>query len=376
MAKRGNAEGSIYKRTDGRWAGAITVAGGGRKYFYSKTRREVAAKVRGGLDAEAKGLPASNDRERVDTWLTHWLEDIATPNLRPKTIASYGAIVRRHLIPTLGHIGLSRLTPDDVERYCANKAAAGLAPKTVRHHHSVLRRALREAERRGLIQRNVARLVTPPKPPRYEVRALTPRDARAILAATREDRLSALYSLALGLGLRQGEALGLHWNDIDLVNGSVSVRYTLQRYDGAYHLGEPKTERSRRTLAMPTPLTEALRRHRVRQAEEQLAAGPSWQGGDWGLAFANELGAPLSGIQVTRRFQRLLAEACLPRMRFHDLRHGAATVLLALGVDLRTIMETLGHSQIGVTMDVYAGVIPELKRDAADRVGAALWGSA
>ena len=376
MAKHGRGEGSVYKRADGRWAAAFTLADGGRKYYYANTRREVAERLRAGLQTQSQGLPATNERERVGPWLTHWLADIATPNLRPKTIASYDAIVRRHLLPTLGRIVLTRLTPDDVERYCAAKAAGGLAPKTVRHHHSVLRRALREAERRGLIQRNVARLVTPPKAARFEVRPLTPQEARAILDATGRDRLAALYALALGLGLRQGEVLGLRWEDVDLPAGTVTVRQTLQRYDGAYHLGEPKTERSRRSLAMPEQLAGILRQHRARQAEEQIAAGKDWRGKDWGLVFASEMGEPLSGIQVTRRFQRLLSAAGLPRMRFHDLRHGAATVLLALGVDLRTIMETLGHSQISVTMDVYAGVIPELKRDAAERVGAALWGTA
>ena len=159
-------------------------------------------------------------------------------------------------------------------------------------------------------------------------------------------------------------------------SGSLSVRNTLQRYDGAYHFAEPKTQRSRRTLALPKPLVDDLRRHRTLQLQEQLVAGAAWQGREWDLVFCDAIGRPLSGIQVTRRFQQLLLEAGLPRMRFHDLRHGAATILLALGVDLRTIMETLGHSQIGVTMDTYAGVIPELKRDAADRVGTALWGTA
>ena len=207
-----------------------------------------------------------------------------------------------------------------------------------------------------------------------EVAAIGPEQARQILCAVSGDRLEALYALTLALGLRQSEALGLRWDDIDLEAGSLSVRRTLQRAGGEFRFFDTKTPRSRRTVGLADPLGEQLRAHRLRQLEERLAAGGAWQGERRGdLVFTTELGGPLGNYVVTRHFQRLLEVAGLPRMRFHDLRHAAATVMLTLGVQARVVMETLGHSQISTTMDRYSHVIPELQRDASERVGAALW---
>ena len=208
------------------------------------------------------------------------------------------------------------------------------------------------------------------------MRALTPAAARAILRAARGDRLEALFGVALGVGLRQSEALGLRWDDVDLSVGTVAVRRVLQRYGGAFHLDEPKTDRSRRTVPLPAPLVAALGDHRARQIAERLRAGPAWRGGDWGgLVFASESGEPLHGTTVSRRFRRILAEAGIPTMRYHHLRHGAASLMAAQGVPPRVAMEVLGHAQISTTMNVYSHVAPDSQRDAVERVGAAIWGA-
>ncbi len=219
--------------------------------------------------------------------------------------------------------------------------------------------------------RNVAKLVDVPRVQHAEVRPLTPSEAGRLLdSVTGQDR--ALYLTALGLGLRQGELLGLRWQDADLTAGTISVAHTLQRIGRVVSLAEPKTSKSRRTLALPAPVLAALREQRKRQLAERLTAGASWQDGDF--VFATPIGTPLDGSNVLHKFQRQVAAACLPRQRFHDLRHGCASYLLAAGVPMRVVMETLGHSQLSTTSDIYSHVLPELQRDAADRMGTLLAG--
>ncbi len=173
-----------------------------------------------------------------------------------------------------------------------------------------------------------------------------------------------MYTVALALGLRQGEALGVRWEDVDLEAQTLRVRYALQRIDRKPTFVEPKTTRSRRTLPLPPSIVTALRAHRVRQLEERLLAGERWQ--DWNLVFASTVGTPLDGHNVTHRLQKHLERAGLPRQRFHDLRHCCASLLLAQGVHPRAVMEILGHSQIALTMDTYSHVMPAMLRDAAN----------
>jgi integrase len=229
--------------------------------------------------------------------------------------------------------------------------------------------ALNKAVRWGLVARNVAALVDGPRIPHHEIGPLTPEEARALLEAARGHRMEALYSVAIAIGLRQGEALGLTWQDVDLEAGVLHVRRALSRVEGEYRLVETKTARSRRTLALPTVALVALREHRQRQRIERVAAGKRWDG-RWGLVFCTRSGRPLHGPSVTQEFQELLARVGLPRQRFHDLRHACASLLLAQGVELKVIQELLGHSAIAVTANTYAHVMGELKRDAAARMDA------
>jgi integrase len=197
-----------------------------------------------------------------------------------------------------------------------------------------------------------------------EIRPLTPSQARVFLKAAEGNRLEALYSVALALGLRQGEALGLQWEDVDFKFGLIHVRIELQRIERQFRLVELKSQRSHRTVAMPPYIAEKLREHGARQREERVHLGPGWHNSDF--VFTSETGRPLDGINVTRAFQRLLRNAGLPKRRFHDLRHSCATLLLVQGVPARVVMEILGHSQIGLTMNTYTHVVPELGREAAN----------
>jgi integrase len=223
-----------------------------------------------------------------------------------------------------------------------------------------------------MVTRNVARLAEPPRVPRREVRPLSPVEARRFLDAIRADRLEALYLVALGIGLRQGEILGLAWSDIDFEGATVTVRHALQRIDGRLELVEPKSATSLRVVALPGIVLDALRAHRTRQLEDRLLAGSRWRDDPRGLVFTTTVGTPMDGIAVTRRFQAVLAGAGLRRQRFHDLRHACASLLLARGVAPRVVMETLGHSQMSLTLNTYSHVIPALGRAAADQMDAVL----
>ncbi|MDP9472177.1 MAG: site-specific integrase [Chloroflexota bacterium] len=197
-----------------------------------------------------------------------------------------------------------------------------------------------------------------------------PDQARAFLAAVRGDRLEALFTVALALGLRQGEALAMRWDDVDLDAGTIRIRHTVQKINGQWHFTEPKTARSRRSISMPAASIAALRAHQLRQPDERLAAGSRWQ--EWGLVFPSSVGTPLDGSNVTHWLQKILARAGLPRQRFHDLHHCCASLLLAQHVPMRVVMEIPGHSQIALTMDTYSHVMPVLRHEAAGLMDAIL----
>ncbi len=203
---------------------------------------------------------------------------------------------------------------------------------------------------------------------------LTLDEMRTFLKSVEGHHLGPLYAVAAGLGLRQSELLGLAWTDGDFDRCTLAVRRSLQRYGGAYHLDDVKSHRSRRTLPLSQPLIDALHAQRTWQLEERLAAGSLWQGEEWNLVFATEVGTPVSGKAVTRAFQKALRAAGLPAKRVHDLRHGAARWALSMGVPLKVVQDILGHSTISITADTYAHIVPALQRDAAQRISDGLWG--
>lgn len=367
---RGHNEGSIFQRKDGRWEARMTLGWKDgklqRKSFYGKTRSEVHEKLQRAMQDLQRGQEPVSERLTVETYLRRWLESAARPKLRPRTFASYEATINQHLIPALGKKRLARLNPRDVQEYVNNKLASGLSRRTVQYHHAILRKALNQAMKWGDVHRNVATLVDVPQPESKHYTWLDPEQARQLLNALQDDRLEALYTVAVSLGLRQGEALGLRWQDVDMDAGTLKVNVQLQRMDGQLQLVPTKTAKSRRTVPMPNVVIDALRRHKVRQLEERLSAGEMWT--DAGLVFTTMIGTPIDARNVVRHFHETLELAGLPRIRFHDLRHTAASLLLVQGVEPRVIMETLGHSQISLTMNTYSHVMPAMQQVAADRI--------
>ncbi len=375
MSRRANGEGSIYRRADGRWAAAhyVLLPNGGRsrRAVYGKTRKEAAAKLADLIAATSAGVPLAVRSWTVAEFAEHWLRHVVAPRLRPATLSSYRETLRLHILPTLGRVRVHELRPAQVRKLLADKTAAGLSPRSVQIIHGTLRTMLAEAVREELVVRNVASIVRPPPVAHVEVKPWSAEEASRFLAASSGHRLHALFAVGVALGLRRGELLALHWSDVDLDAGLIHVRRTVQRLPqiGLVH-GPPKTSRSRRTVPLPASSGDVLRAHRARQAAERLAAGPAWV--DSGLVFTSTAGTVIEPRNLSRLFDELTAQAGVRRIRFHDLRHTCASLLLAQEVPARVVMDVLGHSQIAITMNLYSHVMPTALREAADAIDRAL----
>jgi len=353
-----------------------------RVYVSGRTRSEVSRK----LDAKRKESTAGAiTGETLGSYLPRWLEACRT-RIRPSTHVEYVRHSQQYWLAggfaaNLAKRSLTKLQPADVELRMTELVGRGLAPATARHARSVLRRALNDAMRDGLLNRNAAALARPPRASHHEMRALSPSEAHRLLEATADEPGGPLYSLALGTGCRLGELLGLSWGDLAPDGGSLVVRRALAEAgqvvgeDGKRHttwaLAEPKTARSRRTVMLPAIAIEGLRRQKARQAAARLAAGMAWQG-EHDLIFTNEVGQPFKPDTVSSGFRKTVERLGLQPLRFHDLRHSAATLLLAAGVPLKVVSETLGHSSIAITADIYQHVTPDLRREAAEAMDRAL----
>jgi integrase len=400
--RRANGEGSIYSTAEGRWRGALTWidARGARhrRVVSGKTQaavRRSMTTLRSELDSGMTPAPAGTVAEFLEGWLAS-----SRQRIRASTWRQYDLSTRLYLVPELGRIPLAKLSPADVEamtariveRRRATKPRGQavwptLSPRTAALARTVLRRALGDAVRDGRIGRNVAALARPPHVPSHALQAgrdyLATPELRRLLVEAKVHTLGPLFIVAAATGLRQGELLGLWWSDVDDEAHTLTVRRSLavawQRGEGddgptlGWSFAEPKTPRSRRTINLPATAIAALERQRELQAAARETAGDAWQDRDE-LVFADALGRPLHGHQVTHAFHRLLDAAGLPSIPFHGLRHSAATAMLSAGVALKVVSESLGHSTIVVTADRYAGVVPAQRREAAEAMDRALGG--
>jgi integrase len=367
MPRRTAGTGSApFQRADGRWATKLTIGRrGGRqvqRWFYGATPREVERKRDDAVRQLAGGVILAGERVTVARYLADWLAVKRPPAVRESTWRRYRQIVELNIVPVLGHVPLSRLTPAAVERALA---VMPLSQRTRHHVRAVLRTALERAVRHGMLERNVARLAEPPKVEAREQLILDVDQVHALLAATSEPRLRAILSLAIATAMRQGEVLGLRWRDVDLETGSLRVVNQLQRGD----LVAPKTKRSRRALGIPPSTVAVLRSWQVEQERlRRFLVRTDWPDRH-GLVFTTQLGRPLDGTNVTHAFQRALAAAGLPRMSFHGLRHTASSLMLAGGADLKVVQQILGHSQLAMAAH-YTQALPSLLRQTADRMEA------
>jgi integrase len=382
--RRGGGEDSIYKDGD-RWRGAISLGYDAtghrvRKKVSGRTRAEVVEKLRT-LRQQVDSGVVPDHRLTVQDFLDRWLTVNLPGSVAEATEDSYVDTVRLHLVPALGRKQLAKLTVAELDNLWKAKRDAGYSSNSVRIMRTVLRRALGQAEREGIVTRNVARLSTPQRIRARPGRALTVDQARQLLDAAVGYRFEAAVMLALTYGLRRGEVLGLHWSALDWEAGTLGVTHGVRRIKDRdassgrrtrLVIGEVKTPKSRRTLALTPEMVAMFRQHRVRQAEAQMAAGERWQ--DHGLIFSSEIGTPMDPEAFSRSFSRLCQRAGLGHWHPHELRHSGASLMLAQGTPLHVVSEVLGHASIAITKDVYGHLLEGDKRAAAESMRRALSG--
>jgi integrase len=391
---------------------------------YARSHEDARKKLTELLRKADEGIPVAAESWTVERYLTYWLDHVVRVERRPKTYQAYEGVVRRHLIPGLGKKQLDKLSARDVRmfitrlretcpccrngwdavrdepRCCAKSVpeccGSRLSVRMVQLIHAVLRNALQTAVREEIISRNVTKLVKV-STPKYKVnRGLTVDQARDVLEAAQDERLYALYVLALCLGLRRGELFGLRWQDIDLVpcatcdgegggpddaecdmcsgsgieSATLEVVQTVQRIAGELRFVPPKTDESVRTVPLPDLCITALCEHKIRQAAERETVGKDWQ--DNGLVFPSRVGTPMEPDNLRRSWGRIRSKAGLDAVRFHDIRHTCVSLLLDLGVPPHIVRDIVGHSDIEVTMTIYAHAALGEKRRALGKLGDAL----
>ena len=367
MARRKHDEGSVFQRKEGRYVAQVRLENGKKKQRYFKTAKEANTALRKMLHEKEQGTLPTGPQQLLKTYLDQWLEQVHKPTIRIGSFNAYRIMLDKHIIPALGHIPLQRLSPQHVQGFYASKLSEGLSLRRVRGLHSVLHSALDNAVKWNLVGRNVCDLVSPPVPKRHEIQPLTPEQAQHLLEAAREHKLETLLTLALATGMRRGELLGLRWQDIDFEAGCLHVRRSVGRI-GKFGLieSEPKTQRSRRKIMLPAFVVAALKHHQQQQRAMRQEASSEWQDKD--IVFCGKNGKYFDLTSLDYHFKRLLKSAGLPNIRFHDLRHSAATILLSMGVHPKVVQELLGHSNISMTLDIYSHVLPSIHQEAMSKL--------
>ncbi len=376
--KRGNGEGTVYQRaSDGRWLGVLVVGWTPtgrpvRKTVSARTRAEAVRRFRELQRRVDDGLPAPDTSISVAHLFERWYEDVLSHQVAPSAAKNYRSVAVHHIVPVLGRKKLLDLTTADVDRLIAKKLSEGKSVSTVRRIRSVFAQALDQAMRWGWVNRNAATLARAPKMTRREGRTLTQDQARAFLATLQGHRLEVLFTLMLATGLRRGEALGLMWKDYDSDRQVLLVRRQLQREQDGLVTREPKTSRSRRVVNVPPQMSDLLARHRRDQDSARKVAGKGWQ--ESGFIFTNGFGGPLDPRNLLREFKKVCETAGLGDWHVHELRHSAASLMLAQGVKLQVVSEVLGHSSIRMTADVYGHILDPDRESAAVAMADVLWG--
>jgi integrase len=378
--KRGNGEGSISRRKNGGWIAqysVYTAEGRKRKTLYGKTRGEVSEKLTRAMADRDNGMVYEAGKLTVGEYLDAWLRDSVKGAVKEATYANYGLFARKHICPALGRVKLKNLTPTHVRSFYGEKSRSGLSAATVKKMHVVLHRALSQAVTDGLVPRNAAQGVRTPRVggSGEEIKPLDPEECAAFLRAARGERLEALYVLALHCGLREGELLALRWEDVDLgaAKPALLVRRTLTRGEEGrgWVVGASTKSGKGRRVRLTRRAVAALKDHRKLQLEERMRLAGLWQERD--LVFPNETGSLFNPSNLRNRsFKRIKARSGVREdLRFHDLRHTCATMLLREGVNVKVVSEMLGHASITITLNTYSHVLPDMQDSAVDAMEAA-----
>lgn len=375
--RRSNHEGSIYQRkSDGLWMGVAHIGYDDygkplRKYVSSKRRPEVVKQLKELRRKIDDGQLLKEDGVALSELFDRWFNDVMRHQIAPSTFSNYQTVVRMHILPILGRKKLAELTVSDVDKLLSLKTDSGLSPSTVRRIRAVLAQCLDQAIRWELVHRNVATLSRSPKMVRHEGRTLSPEQARRLLESLRGHHSEALYALMLSTGLRRGEALGLRWSDFDRATGVLRVSRQLKREGSRLVTTDTKTSLSRRAVNLPVPMLKTLLDHEVRQGAQRGHLGTSWI--DSGFIFTSSIGTPIDPRNLYREFQKVCRSAGLGDWHPHELRHSAASLMLAQGVKIQVVSQVLGHSSIRMTADVYGHLLDPDRKEAAQAMGSLLW---
>jgi integrase len=362
VKRRAHGEGSLYYWEEkALWVGQIILPTGKKRVKYTKTQKEAKDWLHTQKEAVKSGNWVEQENITLADYLDRYMSDVAAHTLRPKTLEAYEYLVRLHIKPELGAIKLSALRPDQLQNLYSVKLNSGLSRRTVQFIHSVLHKSLDQAYKWGLVTRNVSDLVDPPSVKRHAPVTFSPAQVKQLLASCRKDRMYPILALAVSCGLREGEVLGIFYEDIDWKNNTIHIQHAVQYLIGkGLIITEPKTDKARRTIAVPDFVMVALKQHCDSQNTNQ------------GLIFKTSNGTPFSPRNVIRYFKQTLEKAGLPEIRFHDLRHTAATLLLSEGVHPKVVQEMLGHSQINLTLDTYSHVLPSMQQEASEKMNGLL----
>ncbi len=363
---RGHHEGSIYYVAErDRWVAEISLGSGKRKKFYCKTKQEAVRKKNEALRECEQGVLATGPQRKLKDYLEDWIENVHKDKLRISTYVKYKKLIK-YIVEELGQIWLQKLTPEQVRRFYTKKQKDGLSSKTIHSIHGVLHLALDNAVRWNYVARNVCDLVKPPRIVSREATPLTLEQAHVLLESVRQHRLEVLLTMAVVTGMRSGELLALRWSTIDFERQTLLVLHTvdyISKY--GYVETEPKTAAGKRLVNLPSFLIDMLKQHRIQQTELQLKLGEDWENRD--LVFPDLHGGYFNPNYLLKVFKKILQEAGMPHMHFHDLRHSAATILLSMGVNMKVIQELLGHSDISITLGRYSHLLPSMQKDAVDK---------
>jgi integrase len=357
MAKRrAKGEGSIwFDKTNDRWMAQLSLPNGKRRSKSGKTQKQVRDWLIKQRSQVKDGLYVEDDKITLGEFIDRYMNDVAIHNLRPTTLQTHLSLIRNHINPELGRIRMSVLRPDHVQRFYSKKLKSGLSKRTVQYLHTIIHKVLNQAMKWGLVIRNVSDLVDAPSPKRKAFKTWDTSQVKLFLEKVSDHRWYPIYIIAIYCGMRKGEILGLHRDDIDLDAGIIQVRHTLQYVVGkGLLISEPKTEKAKRPITIPPSAVEELK--------------PFVEGiKDNQLLFTTSTRNPISPRNVIRHFKSVIIEAGLPNIRFHDLRHTHASLLLEAGVHPKVVQERLGHSQISLTLDTYSHTIPSMQKDASEK---------
>jgi len=356
----------------------------GRKQYKSHTvrgsKRDAQRELTKLLNSVHEGQYVAPVRLTVSEFLEKWLLDYAKPKVAAKTFERYAELLRLHVSPLIGAHVLSKLEPLHIQHAYSKllqsgrrDGKGGLSPQTVTHCHRVLRKALKHAVKWQLLARNPAEAADPPRVEHREMTTLDEKEVVSLLKAVRGTRLELPVVLAVTTGLRRGEMLGLRWRDIDFDRNLLAVRQSVEQTRSGLAFKEPKTRRGKRVVALPNVTVEALRRHRTDQGKRRLQLGAAYE--DHGLVLTRLDGRPVAPAEISKDFARLVSKKNIRRISLHNLRHTHATLLLRANVHPKVVSERLGHATIGITLDTYSHVLPDMQETAAKKLDAALKGT-